>query len=263
MNIIKMGFLLLVLVIVSACSNNSKDGDINPIGTNLGGSGEVKVTIGITTGQYDLDQDGNLDEAVIFTATPNVSVNITKVTYSLPAQQINDSYTLDGTAESPANQPENFLFAPTSSIVTGQQWTFQFEGKTSSDEKSFNTSVNFTVPNGFGDVTGGGNVTITIGTSTEQQDIDNDGNLDEVLYFTGTPSVNIKLSKVTASLAAQQYSESFDFSTVAEFQANVPGKLIGYLKSNIIKDQQWTFRFEGITTSDNKQFDITANYTIP
>ncbi len=262
---LKIYLAFLALIITSSCSNNSKDGDINPLGPNLGGNDNVTITIGIITGQYDLNQDGNLDEVVIFTASPNVAVKITKVTYSLPSQQINDSYTSDGKTEYAANKPEEILIAGKSQIATGQQWVFQFEGIISANNQSFNVTSNFTVPDGFGGTIGGGNnnVTITIGTVVEQQDVDNDGNPDEVLYFTGTPNINIKLNKVIASVPAQQYIESFNFDGTTEYQANTSAKLIGYLKNVITSGQQWTFQFEGTVASNNQTFNITSNYTIP
>jgi hypothetical protein len=106
-------------------------------------------------------------------------------------------------------------------------------------------------------------VTFSIGSINRQEDVDGDGNLDDVLYFTASPSVTVKITKVTFNLPSQNYTDSFSDDGITEYTANTPVEVVGFFKSEITSGQQWTFQFEGTTSSDNKTFNVTSNYKVP
>ena len=103
--------------------------------------------------------------------------------------------------------------------------------------------------------TGGGAVTFKITSRPDQQG----GTI-----FSATPSVAVKVSKVTISVPAQQYSETFQFDGTTVVNANVTEALIQYpAGSGVASGQQWTFKFEGTLASNNQAYTATSNYTIP
>jgi len=117
-----------------------------------------------------------------------------------------------------------------------------------------------TDPFGGGNVGNGGNggsggVTITISSRQEQ---------DGSTVFAATPSVAVKLSKLTVSVPAEQYTESFQFDGTTVVNANVTEDFLQYpANAGVATGQQWTFQFEGTLAADNQAFNITSNYTIP
>lgn len=119
------------------CSDNSAGGGVtDPFGggNNNTGGGAVTFKIGTTQGQ----QGGT-----IFTITPSVSVKITKVTISLPAQQFTDVINDDGTTVYNGNQ--TVVTEEYTGVAAGQQWTFQFEGTLADNNQAFNVTSNYTV----------------------------------------------------------------------------------------------------------------------
>lgn len=128
----------IFLVLTVSCSDDSSGTITDPFGSGGlggGGNGSVTFTISTTNGQQG---------EVTFNATPSANVKITKVTVGLPAQQLSDEYTDDGTIVYNANQivPINTY----TGVATGQQWTFQFEGTLASDNQTFNVTSNYTIP---------------------------------------------------------------------------------------------------------------------
>lgn len=102
---------------------------------------------------------------------------------------------------------------------------------------------------------GTGNVTISVSFKGDQQG----GGI-----FSGTPSVAIKVSKITASIPAQQYTESLQFDGTTVVNANVSEDFIQYqANSGIASGQQWTFLFEGTLASNNQAYSVTSNFVIP
>lgn len=118
----------------SAGITNPTGGGIGGIGGGGGGTGSVTFTIGTSQGE----QGG-----IYFTAAPSVSVKITKVTVSLPAQQFTD--VLQGDGVSVYNANEAVLLQEYVGVENGQQWTFQFEGTLAGNNQTFNVTSNFTV----------------------------------------------------------------------------------------------------------------------
>ena len=122
-----------------------------------------------------------------------------------------------------------------------------------SDDSSGGVTDPFGSGNGQG--SGTGNVTIAISFQSDQQG----GGV-----FSGTPSVAVKLNKLTVSVPAQQYTESFQFDGTETAQANVAEAFLQYAAgSGIATGQQWTFQFEGTIAADGNAFNITSNFTIP
>jgi hypothetical protein len=111
--------------------------------------------------------------------------------------------------------------------------------------------------------TGGGSVSFTMGSITKQEDGDGDGNIEDIFYFTATPSVAVKMTKVTFSLPAQQYNNSITDDGTTTYAANTPVDVVGFFKNEITTGQQWTFQFEGTLAADGKAFNVTSNYTVP
>lgn len=129
-------FVPLLILLYTSCSDDSNDsGGLNPLAPG-GSSNTSSVSFTISTVQ------GN--QGVIFVATPNVAVKLTKVTVSLPAQSYTDVLTDDGTYVYNAN--EGIQIEEYVGVASGQQWTFQFEGSTASNNQAFNVTSNYTVP---------------------------------------------------------------------------------------------------------------------
>ncbi|MFZ1292014.1 MAG: hypothetical protein WAR79_18095 [Melioribacteraceae bacterium] len=131
-------FLPILFLVITSCDDSS--GVVNPNGGGIGGigggggGGSVAFTIGTSQGE----QGG-----IYFTAAPSVSVKITKVTVSLPAQQFTDILQGDGVTVFNAN--EAVLLQEYVGVENGQQWTFQFEGSLASSNQTFSVTSNFTV----------------------------------------------------------------------------------------------------------------------
>lgn len=131
--------IAFLLSIITGCSDDTSVTSPASGGLGVGGGGtgggSVTFTISSTTGQQG---------EVIFNATPSVSVKITKVTVSLPAQQFTDPLAGDGTTVYNANQL--VTLETYTGVSSGQQWTFQFEGSLSSNNETFNVTSNYTIP---------------------------------------------------------------------------------------------------------------------
>ena len=113
-------------------------------------------------------------------------------------------------------------------------------------------------PFGTGGVGGtGGNETVTITINSRQEQ-------DGSTVFSGTPNVAIKVSKLTVSVPAAQYTEQFQFDGTTVVTANVSTDFLQYpANSGVASGQAWTFQIEGVTAAENKAFNVTSNYTIP
>jgi len=128
-------------------------------------------------------------------------------------------------------------------------------------------SSNDSNPVGIGGLGGtggtGGDLTFTMGNITKQEDADGDGTVDNLFYFTAAPSAAVRITKVSFSLPAQQYNNSFTDDGTTEYAANAPVEVVGFLQNEITSGQQWTFIFEGTLAVDGKAFNVTSNYTVP
>ena len=112
-----------------------------------------------------------------------------------------------------------------------------------------NTGV--TDPFGTGTNTGTGNVTFSMSTTQGQQGV----------IFVATPSVAVKITKVTVSLPAQQFTDVLTDDGTTVFNANEGVQLDEY--TGVASGQQWTFQFEGSLANGGQAFNVTSNYTIP
>jgi hypothetical protein len=112
-----------------------------------------------------------------------------------------------------------------------------------------------TDPFGTGGTGGTGGVTFTISSRQEQ---------DGSVVFAATPSVAVKLSKLTVSVPAEQYTESFQFDGTTVANGGVTEDLLQYpANAGVATGQQWIFQFEGNLASNNQAYNVTSNYTIP
>lgn len=117
---------------------------------------------------------------------------------------------------------------------------------------------NATSPFGNGtNGTGGGDGNLAITISSKQ-------NQEGATIFTATPNVAISLSKLTVSVPAEQYTESFQFDETFVAEANVTQNLVEYpAGSGVASGQEWTFKFEGKFAATSEAYTVTSNYTIP
>lgn len=114
-----------------------------------------------------------------------------------------------------------------------------------------------TDPFGGGNVGTGGNGSVTITISSRQEQ-------DGSYIFAATPSVGVKLTKLTVSVPAEQYTESFTIDGTTVYQANQSADLLQYpANAGVASGQQWSFQFEGLLESNNQTFNVTSNYSIP
>ena len=109
-----------------------------------------------------------------------------------------------------------------------------------------------TDPFGTGGTGGTGGVTFTISSIQ--------GNQGGII-FTASPSVDVKITKVTLSLPAQQFTDVIQGDGTTVFPANQAVQLDEY--TGVATGQQWTFQFEGNLASNNQAFNVNSNYTIP
>lgn len=115
------------------------------------------------------------------------------------------------------------------------------------------TTGSITDPFGIGGTGGGtGGVTFTIGS----QQGENGG-----ILFHATPSVAVKVAKVTCSLPAQNFTDVVEGDANTIFNANEAVGIQEY--TGVASGQQWTFKFEGTLASNNQAFNVTSNYTVP
>ena len=135
-------FMILLMFILTSCKSDSS----NPTSTGgLGGGtgpggGGGSVTFAMST------KAGPSQGGTLFVITPSAAVVITSLTISLPAQNLSDPFTGDGTTVFPANQAQT-LSQEYLGVATGQKWVFVFTGKLgSSTGTAFTVTSNFTIP---------------------------------------------------------------------------------------------------------------------
>ncbi|SRR5690606_18024658 len=115
-----------------------------------------------------------------------------------------------------------------------------------------NNSGDVTDPNGLGGGPNGNTVGFTMqGTGNNQS-----------YNFQFKPSVDVKLNYLVATLPAFQFVDSIaNTDPNTTFSAS---QFYGwYDYSGVESGQQWTFRFNGTTVSNNQAFTSTVNFTTP
>ena len=129
--IIVLSLVLFFGFIISSCK---KDSSTNPIGPQVGGT--ITFTMSTEQGQ----------QGVNFRFKPSTSVTVTQVTVSLPAQQFQDVVTNPNPNEV-FDTANGFVVGEYTGVQTGQQWTFNVQGKIgSSTGTAYNVNTNFTIP---------------------------------------------------------------------------------------------------------------------
>ena len=140
MKIIYAVCTIFCLLLFNSCKSSSNPTDSGGIGGIGGGGGGGSVTFGITTGP------GTTATNTFFFLTPNAAVTVKTITVSLPAQNLNDPYTGDGTTVFPANQPQK-LNQEYSGVATGQKWVFVVTGNLgSATGTAYTATSNYTIP---------------------------------------------------------------------------------------------------------------------
>jgi len=98
----------------------------------------------------------------------------------------------------------------------------------------------------------GGDVTFTM---TGQ------GNANEY-YFYFKPSVDVKITRLLASLPAQNYTDTATNNNV-NYIFSKDTAYTWYNYTGINSGQQWTFTFTGSTASNNTAYTVSSNFTVP
>lgn len=131
--------MIILLLVFTACSKD--DGNTtSPFGSGGTGGGGGNLTITISSKQ---GQQGE----TIFTATPSVAISLSKLTVSVPSEQYTESFQFDETFVAEANVTQDLLEYPAGSgVASGQQWTFQFEGKYAATSEAYTVTSNYTIP---------------------------------------------------------------------------------------------------------------------
>ncbi len=128
---------ILCLLLFNSCkSNSSGPTDSGGLGGGPGGGGSVTFAIS--------QQPGT--SGIFFFLSPSAAVTVKTITVSLPAQNLNDPYTGDGTTVFPANQPQK-LNQEYNGVATGQKWVFVVTGNLgSATGTAYTATSNYTVP---------------------------------------------------------------------------------------------------------------------
>ena len=224
---------LLFLFLIGCNKNDSGDGNPVGLGTN---SGNENVTFQVNIVQ---DQQGTL----YFHFKPSVNVKIIKV----DAQLNNQTYSVSGDVNTTITATEGFS-VEVSNPETGDDWIFTITGKIAGNNQDFTSVVKYSVPTGYSG--GAETVSFEINSQPGQQ-----GGVD----FLFKPSVDVKITKVDVKMGDASDKVDGDGTTVCS-----GGKwyvLAGY--NGVESGQQWSFTFVGKTASDDKDYNVISNYTIP
>lgn len=126
----------LFFIFNNGCKDNAT-GSGDPFGGGGGGgTGGVTFTMSTEQGQ----------QGVNFRFKPSTSVTVTQVTVSLPAQQFQDVVTNPNPNEV-FGTANGFVVGEYTGVQTGQQWTFNVQGKIgSATGTAYNVNTNFTIP---------------------------------------------------------------------------------------------------------------------
>ena len=80
--------------------------------------------------------------------------------------------------------------------------------------------------------------------------------------FQFQPAVDVKLNYLIASLPAQQFTDSVP-NPDPNFTFSAAQSHGWHAYTGVQSGQQWTFKFNGTTVSNNQAFTSTVNFTIP
>lgn len=129
--------LVLCISLIFVSCKKSDGSPTSPILGGGGGTGGVTFTVAVV-------QDNQ--QQLFFEFKPSTNVVITKITANCPAAGINnESVTGDGTTVYSQTNPA--YVGPLTVIQSGQQWSFQFEGKLGNAQgQAYNVSANYTIP---------------------------------------------------------------------------------------------------------------------
>ncbi len=247
---IKFAFLLAAVfffVAISGCSkknsnpvsNNNGGGAIGGIGGTGGGSSNVTFQIRSEAGQnggteFDFSPSENLTLSEIF-------VNETTIGFK-------DTVQITGTT---AYQKGTFYpINEYTGVQNGMHFKFEFIGKTSADNKSFDVTAEYTVQSSTNN-----NPTFQVQLVQDQQ---------QQPYFEFTPDTSVTVNLITADCAdANVNNQQIQGDGTTVFSATVPF-YIGPVTVALQSGQQWTFTITGkIGSTTGQDYTSTVNFTIP
>ena len=233
-NLIK---LLLILFLLAFFGCKEENGVTNPTGIDpLGGGNSGNVSF-----QVSINQDQQ--HGIYFHFIPSVDVKIIKVEGTINGQ----TSTVNGDENTVITVAEGFSVTA-NNPEAGDLWSFKITGKIASNNSDFTTTVNYTVPANFTGVSD--NVTIEIGSQNGEQ---------ESVEFLFKPNVDIKITKVDVQMGGATDEVTGDGTTV--YAGNSWYTLAGY--TGVESGQQWSFTFSGTIASNNQNYSVTSNYTVP
>jgi hypothetical protein len=137
---LKSMLVVLFIITIAGCS---KDNPVVAPGTEgtiggIGGGGTGSIT-------WTISQKPGNQGGIIITASPSTAVTVNFVRISLPSQNYQEDLQGDGQTVFQGGQfyeLEEFI-----GIVSGQQWTFRFVGKTGNAQgQDYDVTANYTVP---------------------------------------------------------------------------------------------------------------------
>lgn len=79
--------------------------------------------------------------------------------------------------------------------------------------------------------------------------------------FSGTPSVDTKISRVIASVPALSFSDTITVDPNETFTGGTAYQINTY--TGVEAGQAWTFTFTGTVISNNEAYTVSTNYTVP
>lgn len=229
--------ILLFTLLIISCSNNNS-GITSPAGTNPFGGGNNNSNV---TFQVSIQQDQQ--HGIYFHFIPSVDVKIIKVDGTINGQTL----TISGDANTTFTVAEGFSVT-VNNATAGEQWSFKIIGKIASNNQDFTSTVNYTVPQGFGGNTG--TVTFEIKSQPGQE------NSTDFLF---KPNVDVKITKVDVEMGGATDVVTGDGTTV--YSGNNWYVLAGY--GGVASGQQWKFTFNGKLAANSQDYAVTVTYTIP
>jgi len=229
----KIKLLITLFGVFLIGCNDSSDGDSNPLGIKEQG-GTVTFLASVLQDQQGIWR---------FHFKPSVDVKITKVEGSIN-NQAQGSVAGDGTTVFTVADGFSIEIDPPND---GEVWAITITGKIASDNKDFNSTVNYTVPQGTNNAVN--NVTFQVSTQQGQQG---------GTVFLIIPSVDIKIEKVDVTQNNQASAITGDGTTTF---TSVNGLTLGEYTTT--QGDVFTFAFTGKIANDRSAFTSSTSYTIP
>lgn len=113
--------------------------------------------------------------------------------------------------------------------------------------------------------TGGGSVTFKIANQVLQEgyDFDNDGQADDSFYLTASPSVSVKINNVKIEIPNDANFDTVQGDGTSVFAANQAVQINTTPYYNVGSGQKFTLKISGKLASNDQEFNVTVEYTVP